>query len=75
MQRRFKCDPKWITARYSARCAEPNTALARRRVLQCVAAAGLRSVALSTAFSLAAVIWRGRPARGSVRSPATPASR
>ncbi len=24
MRRRFKCDPKWITARYPARCAEPN---------------------------------------------------
>jgi hypothetical protein len=24
MRRRFKADPKWITARYSARCAEPN---------------------------------------------------
>ena len=24
MRRRFKCDPKWITVRYSAKCAEPN---------------------------------------------------
>ena len=24
MRRRFKCDPKWITVRYPARCAEPN---------------------------------------------------
>ena len=24
MTRRFKCDPKWITVRYQARCAEPN---------------------------------------------------
>jgi hypothetical protein len=24
MRRRFKCDPKWITIRYPARCAEPN---------------------------------------------------
>ncbi len=24
MQRRFKSDPKWIIARYPARCAEPN---------------------------------------------------
>ena len=24
MRRRFKADPKWITARYPARCAEPN---------------------------------------------------
>ena len=24
MRRRFKCDPKWITARYPAKCAEPN---------------------------------------------------
>ncbi len=24
MRRRFKCDPKWITVRYLARCAEPN---------------------------------------------------
>ena len=24
MRRSFKCDPKWITVRYSARCAEPN---------------------------------------------------
>ena len=23
MRRRFKCDPKWITVRYPARCAEP----------------------------------------------------
>ena len=24
MRRRFKCDPKWITVRYPAKCAEPN---------------------------------------------------
>ena len=24
MRRRFKADRKWITVRYSARCAEPN---------------------------------------------------
>ncbi len=24
MGRRFKADPKWISVRYSARCAEPN---------------------------------------------------
>jgi len=24
MRHRFKCDPKWITVRYPARCAEPN---------------------------------------------------
>jgi hypothetical protein len=24
MRRRFKCDPKWITVRYPARCSEPN---------------------------------------------------
>jgi hypothetical protein len=24
MRRRFKCDPKWITIRYPARCAERN---------------------------------------------------
>ena len=24
MRRRFRCDPKWITVRYPARCAEPN---------------------------------------------------
>jgi hypothetical protein len=24
MRRRFKFDPKWITVRYPARCAEPN---------------------------------------------------
>jgi len=24
MRRRFKCDPKWITVRYTAKCAEPN---------------------------------------------------
>jgi hypothetical protein len=24
MRRRFKPDPKWITVRYVARCAEPN---------------------------------------------------
>ncbi len=24
MRRRFKSDPKWITVRYPARCAEPN---------------------------------------------------
>ena len=24
MQRRFKSDPKWITVRHAARCAEPN---------------------------------------------------
>jgi hypothetical protein len=24
MRRRFKCDPKWVTVRYPARCAEPN---------------------------------------------------
>jgi hypothetical protein len=24
MRRRFQCDPKWITVRYSARCAEPD---------------------------------------------------
>jgi hypothetical protein len=24
MRKRFKCDPKWITVRYAARCAEPN---------------------------------------------------
>ena len=24
MQRRFKADPKWITVRHPARCAEPN---------------------------------------------------
>jgi len=24
MRRRFKADPKWITVRYPARCAEPN---------------------------------------------------
>jgi hypothetical protein len=24
MRRRFKRDPKWITVRYSTRCAEPN---------------------------------------------------
>jgi hypothetical protein len=24
MRRRFRCDPKWITVRYTARCAEPN---------------------------------------------------
>ena len=24
MRRRFKCDPKWITVRYPARCCEPN---------------------------------------------------
>ncbi len=23
MRRRFKCDPKWITVRYPAQCAEP----------------------------------------------------
>jgi len=24
MRRRFRCDPKWITVRYQAQCAEPN---------------------------------------------------
>jgi hypothetical protein len=24
MRRRFKCDPKWITVRYPARCSKPN---------------------------------------------------
>jgi hypothetical protein len=24
MRRRFKADPKWISARYPAQCAEPN---------------------------------------------------
>ncbi len=24
MRRRFKCDPKWITVRFPAQCAEPN---------------------------------------------------
>ena len=24
MQRRFKCDPKWITTRYPAKCAKPD---------------------------------------------------
>ena len=24
MRRRFKCDPKWITVRHPAKCAEPN---------------------------------------------------
>jgi hypothetical protein len=24
MRRRFKCDPKWITARRPAKCTEPN---------------------------------------------------
>jgi hypothetical protein len=24
MRRRFNCDPKWITVRYPAKCAEPN---------------------------------------------------
>ena len=24
MRRRFKSDPKWITVRYPAKCAEPN---------------------------------------------------
>lgn len=51
------------------------TALARRRVLQWVAAAGLRIVALNTARSLAALMMRGRPARGRLRNPASPASR
>lgn len=23
MRRRFKCDPKWITAKYPAKCAKP----------------------------------------------------
>jgi len=23
MRRRFKCDPKWITVRYPAKCAKP----------------------------------------------------
>ena len=27
MRRRFKCDPKWIAVRYSARCAKPGCAV------------------------------------------------
>ena len=67
--RPYFCQMRWTVA------ADSPTCWAKRRALQWVAALGLRSVALITACSLAAVIRRGRPARGWVRSPATPALR